>query len=253
MAFNPNEQNQKKSPRYRDPNVIEFNLLKATPCEAWFDIAVDEFKEECIKFLNKQIGGVTDFKYEVNESTGQVAWYAFFDKNSEHFYDKSTVNSGLGKSIKRTSDKFRNFLKEYGWNRRDENPYINESQEEIEKRSKVDVKNITVYSKYSVGYRIAITKILLILFDARGEEYKRRYSEKPSRVRVYRQHLFNWNYGKNKKAKREDLLTQPEWVAKCATERRYKAFPREIFGIRVCKKYNDESGLTSGDPIISMN
>lgn len=247
MAFNQNESPKipTKHEYYRDPNQVEFNLLKATPVEAWFDIKVEDFKEICIKFLNNYIGGVNDFRYIVDKQTGEVSWYAYFDKHSEHFYDKSTRQSGLGVSIKKKSEKFIKFCKAYGWSRLDENINIDVSEKEREKLGKVNLNEILISTDTTIAVRIGISKIILVLFDAENEEFTKRYGTKKDPIEIGRQHIYDWNYrkrsedGQNKNSNHGILLTQPEWIKKCTEEGRFKAFPREVYGVRVYKKIID--------------
>ena len=173
------------------PNFLNYTTMGYRPIKTTYHLDCDQMTDAIRTIATKEIDGIVDVTYEIDQKTGAVGWFIWFDTNADHFVDRNTTQTMLGTSIRRFSPKFTAFAKKFGYR---------ESDDDVEHGSnKVNLKNI-VHGNENPEVRrkltylkVAINPFISIMFDSKGVAYSKEFGQEPPKVTIERKYI--WRKG----------------------------------------------------------
>ena len=103
------------------PEFLTYNTQGLRPVEVTFQLDLKTLKELIHKIASELISGVEDVTIQHNKN-GDVGVFLWFNANSDHFNDSSTVDSALRTKLSRLSKEMNDFISKFGWNEADDDP-----------------------------------------------------------------------------------------------------------------------------------
>lgn len=175
----------------KPPEFLNYNTIGLRPVKTTFNMDCESIIAAIKTIASKEIDGIQDVTYEHDRKTGTVLWFIWFDSNSDHFIDRSTANTAIGRNIPRYSQQFQDFARKFGWCEADDDPEHGSS--------KVNLKSIVRNNQNQEIRRrltclqISINPFLVIMFDANGGAYQREFGQNTPKVYIERK--YQWRKG----------------------------------------------------------
>jgi len=164
------------------PEFLNYNILGIRPVKSVFNLDCETVIRVIKDIASREIDGIQDVTYQHDPRTGTVCWYIWFDSNSDHFVDRSTTNTALGRSISRYSPKFQEFAKKFGWNEADMDPEHGSSKVNM---SRVVGKNANRELNRQLTFlQVAIIPFMSILFDIGGNAFQKEFSRTAPKTKL---------------------------------------------------------------------
>lgn len=183
------------SERQYTPDFLTYNNFGIRPTEATFQLDCNTFVDIVRQIASEKISGIENVKLQYNKNTGEVGLFIWFDANSEHFNDSSTMNTAIRAKISRLSKEMTEFIEKFGWNEADDDPHNGNSKVHPNKII-IGNDNPEVRGKW-VAVHVAINPFLMIMFDQGGNAYKKEFNRNSPKTKIYRE----WNWGKGSSGK----------------------------------------------------
>ncbi len=204
------------------PEFLVYNNFGLRPVEATFQLDCNTLTDVVYKIASEKISGIEEVKLQKGKD-GTVAMFIWFNANSEHFNDSSTENTAIRSKLSRLSPEMTAFIEKFGWNEADDDPMNGSSKVHS---NKIIMNNINpeVKGKW-IGVHVAINPFLMVMFDMRGEAFKKQYNKNSPVTKLYR-----------------------EWVWKKSNGDKFGA----LVGLRVSKKINNPS-LSKGELVAKVS
>ena len=166
----------------KPPDFLTYNVVGLRPVQSVFNMDCEMFANFIRDIASKEIDGIKDVTCEFNSSTGAVGWFIWFDSNSDHFVDRATETTALGKKISRYSQKFQSFAQKFGWRESDDDPDHGDStvrlKQIVQQNKNREIRQPLTY------LQIAITPFLAIMFDSKGTAYQKEFGIPTPKVSI---------------------------------------------------------------------
>lgn len=181
------------------PDFLTYNKYGLKPIESAFHLDCKTLENIVFRIIAERISGVEDVKIQTDNKTGSVGLFAWFRSSSDHFNDRSTENTMIKSSLDRLSKEMQAFLQDFGWSEGDDRPETGNFKVHP---SKIMVTNTNpeVSGKWT-AIHLAINPFLEIIFDIRGEEFRKEFSQNPPRAKLRR----DWMWSKGPSGKYHSL------------------------------------------------
>lgn len=177
------------------PEFLTYNNYGIHPTEVTFQLDTKTFVDAVKDIASEKISGIESVKLQFNNKTGDVGLFIWFDANSDHFTDSSTVNTAIRTKISRISKEMQEFVEKFGWNEADDDPHNGNTKIHVNKII-VGNDNPEVRGKW-VAVHVAINPFLMIIFDQGGNSYRKEFNRNAPKTKIYRE----WNWGKGSSGK----------------------------------------------------
>ena len=182
------ETTPKPSTPLKAPDFLVYNTLGLRPVKSVFHLDCEAVENMIRQIASREIDGIKDVTHEFDSKTGAVGWFIWFDSNCEHFVDKSTQNTALGKNLSRYSQKFQDFAKKFGWRESDDDPEHGDSTVRIKQIVRTNANREIRQSLTCL--QVALNQFLVVAFDVRGVAYQKEYGLNTPKVFLNRR--YNW-------------------------------------------------------------
>ena len=175
-------------PKLVRPEFVNYNIMGLRPVKSTFNLDCEMVQKAIKEIADKEIDGINQVTVQHDRTTGAVAWFIWFNSNSDHFIDKSTNNTALGRSISRYSPKIQEFARKFGWCEADDDP--------IRGNAKVNIKHVfhgnSVREMHEnlTALHISINPFLMIMFDVNGTAFKNEFNQNAPKVFLDRHYEF---------------------------------------------------------------
>lgn len=173
------------------PEFLNYNTLGIRPVKSVFNLDCETIMRVIRDIASREIDGIQEVTYQHDPKTGTVCWFIWFDSNSDHFVDKTTANTAIGRSISRYSPKFQEFARKFGWNEADDDPEHGSSKVNI---GRVVGKNSNNELNRRLTFlQVAIIPFMSILFDIGGNAFQKEFNRNAPNTRLYIK--YQWKKG----------------------------------------------------------
>lgn len=194
---NPNPTPQPKDPdvTFPPPEPLVYNIAGIRPVKVIYQLDKNQLEREIQKIAEREISGVQDVTIDVEDKTGLVRGYIWFEADSSHFVQtlgSDTIFEDSGQKIGVMSPEFKRFASKYGWTKFDDDP-------ERYRPSEVSIKSImgenidSSIRKKIVFMQLAFNKFMEAIFDPSGVAYRAQYKRGTPRMHLNR----IWKWRKN--------------------------------------------------------
>ena len=180
------------------PEFLVFNTQAIRPVEVTFQMDCKTLKEIIHKIASELISGVEDVTLQHNKN-GDVGLFLWFNANSDHFNDSSTLESALRTKLSRLSKEMTDFISKFGWNEADDDPR-NGNPKIHSNKIIISNDNPEVRGKW-IAVHVAINPFLFIIFDIQGNAYKKQFNRNAPKATMRRE----WCWGKGPTGKFHSL------------------------------------------------
>lgn len=180
------------------PDFLTYNKYGLKPIESAFQLDCKTLEDIVFRIVSDKISGVENVKIQKDDK-GNVGLFAWFRANSEHFNDRSTEKTMIKTSLNRLSKEMQDFLQAFGWCEGDDRPETGNFKVHSNKIL-VTNTNPEVNGNW-IAVHLAINPFLEIIFDIRGDEFRKDYNQNPPRARLRR----DWVWTKGPSGKYHSL------------------------------------------------
>ena len=186
-------QNQNPAPQApaQRPEFLVYNTAGLRPVNVVFNIDAESFKDHIRKIADQKLSGIVDVTYQVDHDNGKVSWYAWLPANSDHFSDKSTANTVLGRSLPRYDNELVEFAKKFGWRPSDDDPQ--NGSDKVNLGAIIFKNHNEEIGQKLIAIQLGIIPFLGVMFDVTGESFKNTFHQNPPKVCIIRD--YRWKSG----------------------------------------------------------
>ena len=171
------------------PDFLAYNTRAMRPVEVAFNISPEEMESIIREIASNEISGIESVDHYPDKSTGGVVWVIWFRSTSEHFIDRSTTSTGLGREIHRYSSEFQKFAQKFGYSPADDDPVNGSPKVNL---GKIIHKNGNPEASGGkmIGLHVAIIPFLAVLMDLYGNAYRKEFNEATPKVVIDRKYIW---------------------------------------------------------------
>ena len=189
--------------RGKNEKFLLYNLFGLRPTAVTFQFTIDQLKDIMKTIIDNEINGcqylTIDQEPDPNSAIpkNRLIAHAWFKKNSDHFYNKSTENSLLNRAIPQISDKMENFIRKFGYCEAD-NSKDGSGKVQL---NKVLGRNVNNEIKDNlICIKLSFMPFFIIIFDGTGASFKNDYPKlNPPKIKISRKMIEDPTSGKYKR------------------------------------------------------
>ena len=154
------------------PDFLMYNILGYRPTEVSFQFDMEQVSKMIQEIASREIDGIDCVTWELDRKEGIVTWIIWFDANSPHFKDSSTVGTLINTKLDRMSQEMQNFCRKYGSRQSD----FKKGGDNKVNMNAIRVRNVErEIQRPLTGIRVSINAFIATIFDYNGVGFKAEY------------------------------------------------------------------------------